>query len=418
VFGAEKDAKLRVGCIGVGGMGNKDLTEVAKSPRVEIVALCDVDQHNLIEAWKKFPDAKPYEDWRELLERKDIDAVTVSTPDHTHAPATMTALRGGKHVYCQKPLTHSIYETRQIQLAAKESGLVTQMGIQLHSMSGYQNLVDWIRGDVIGKIIEVHAWSDRPGTIWSQGPQVRRPERSDPVPNCLSWDVWLGVAPERPFVDAVYLPAKWRGWLDFGTGAQGDMGCHIIDPVVWALDLVAPTKLLSRGPKPNGHTYPVWSTVEYTFPGNARTASKTMKMTWYDGGKKPSNAIAPLPPGRELPSNGQLFVGERGVLLCEHGQEPELLPGEKFSRVTSPGRKARSHWAEWSSACLQTGKTSASFDYAGPLTEIVLLGNVALHFPDQELQWESESLRFTDVAGASALVRRPYRDGWQIPGLS
>ena len=417
VLGAEKD-RLRVGCIGVGGMGGGDLREVSADPMVDIVGLCDVDQHRLFEALKQHPKATPHVDWRELLERKDIDAVTVSTPDHTHAPASMTALRSGKHVYCQKPLSHSVYESRQVRLAARETGLVTQMGIQLHSEAGYQNLVEWIRGGVIGKVIEVHAWSDRPLNHWPQGRNTVRPARADPVADCLKWDIWLGVAPVRPFVHEVYHPKNWRGWIDFGTGAQGDMGCHIYDPVVWSLRLTAPEKLVSRGPKPNGHTYPAWSTVHYTFPGNELTAGKKLPVTWYDGGKKPDAKLVPLSAGQELPSNGQLFVGERGVLLCPHGDAPMLLPEEKFKGVPSPGRQRKNHYLEWTRACRGEGATTASFEYSGPLTESVLLGNAVLNFPDKELHWDSAGLRFSNEPDIASVIRREYRDGWQIPGLS
>ena len=407
---------LRVGCIGTGGMGRADLTRVSKSPKVRIVALCDIDERNLGSAASEFPDARKYTDWRKLLEDKDVDAVTVSTPDHTHAPATMTALRLKKHVYCQKPLTHSVHEARQIRLAAGEAGTVTQMGIQVHSSAEYRQLVEVIRSGAIGKVREAHAWSDRP--LWPQGAGVGRPDRKDAVPEHIHWDTWLGVAPERPFVESVYHQSNWRGWLDFGTGAQGDMGCHIMDPVVWSLKLGAPASILSDGPAPNDETYSSWSTIHYVFPGTELTRGETIEVTWYDGGKKPPRELAPLVEGQELPGNGSLFIGEKGALLSTHGGASLLLPEKDFKDHELPKVDARDHWIQWVDACLGAGEVSAPFDYSGPLTETVLLGNLAMRFPGKKLRWRSEALRFDDAPEADRFLRRAYRKGWEIEGLS
>jgi predicted dehydrogenase len=238
------EEQLLVGCVGTGGMGWKDRQRISKNPQVRIIALCDVDRDLLGRASKEVPGARAYTDWRELLEQKEIDAVTVSIPDHMHAPVIFTALEQGKHVYGQKPLTHSVHEARQIGISARKAGVVTQMGMQVHSTVAYRGIVKTIQAGVIGKVRAVHSWSDRP--VWPQGPALKRPTKSHPVPEHFDWNSWLGVAPKRPFVRELYHPGKWRGWVDFGSGALGDMGCHILDPVVWSLQLGAPSAIRSE----------------------------------------------------------------------------------------------------------------------------------------------------------------------------
>ncbi|MCA9120018.1 MAG: Gfo/Idh/MocA family oxidoreductase [Planctomycetaceae bacterium] len=419
VFGAND--RLNIAGIGVGGKGRGDIENTSQGQNV--VAICDVDDRTLGAAEKKYPGAKAYNDWRRLLEQTDIDAVTVSTPDHMHAPIAISAMQLGKHVYVQKPLAHTVHEARQMQLLAKQYGVVSQMGNQGHGSSSYRTLVKLIQNGTIGKVKEAHAWSNRP--IWPQG--IDRPPTSDPVPGYLHWDLWLGVAKTRPFVGAsegskrergLYHPFNWRGWLDFGVGALGDMGCHIIDPVVWSCGLGAPTKVWSNGPAPNGETFPNWGIINYEFAGTHFTVGDAFRMTWYDGGKKPAPELAPLPDGESLPDNGSLFVGEKGVLLCKHGGSPQLLPTNQFAGIDVNEVAGHDHYMQWTNACKGEGKTSSHFDYAGPLTETVLLGTIAIRFPGQAIEWDSDQLKVTNVAAANAFVRKSYRDGWQVKGLA
>ena len=249
-----------------------------------IVALCDVDEQRLAKAAERFPKAKRYTDWRQMLEQADIEAVTVSTPDHNHAAATMSAISLGKHVYTQKPLTHDVFESRMLAQAAAKAGIVSQMGIQHHSSARLKIAVQVIRDGVIGKVSEVHTWTDRPGTFWKQG--LKRPAAGGPVPGNLNWNLWLGTAPERPFVEGLYHPFHWRGWWDFGTGALGDMGCHIMDPVINALELTAPRTVSAEGPEPDPDSGPLWCVVNYEFPGTRHT-TESLKMVWYEAGKQP-----------------------------------------------------------------------------------------------------------------------------------
>jgi predicted dehydrogenase len=414
--------KLNIAGVGVGGKGWGDITETSMGHNV--VAICDVDHSTtgragLGRAAKRFPKAKRYADWRKLLEQKDIDAVTVSTPDHMHAPIATAAMQLGKHVYVQKPLAHDVYEARQLAIAARKHRVVTQMGNQGHSGKPYRSVVQLIQSGVIGKVKQAHTWSNRP--IWPQG--MNRPSGSMPVPESLHWDLWLGVAPPRPYYGKylqnreAYHPFTWRGWLDFGTGALGDMGCHIIDPVVWSLELGPPRRIWSDGPAPNRESWPKWGTVHWQFPGTKYTAGDSIQLTWYDGGKLPPAGLVPLPEGEKLYRNGCVLIGESGVLACEHGRMPRLLPAEKFADVKFPELEDHNHYQQWSSACLGDDKTTSHFDYAGPLTETVLLGNVAVRFPGTNLQWNSEKLEFTNHPEANAHLRRKYRKGWEVAGL-
>ena len=271
--------------MGVGGKGAGDIAMTSKGQNV--VAICDVDDRTLRRAALKYSGAKLYHDWRKLLEQADIDAVTVSTPDHMHVPVAMAAIQLGKHVYVQKPMAHTVEEARAVTAAAKAADVVTQMGNQNHSGSGYKSLVQAVRGGAIGRIKEAHAWSNRP--VWPQG--IERPQGSDPVPDYLWWDLWLGAAPYRHYVGpktgskggrGSYHSFNWRGFLDFGVGALGDMGCHIIDPIVWGLQLGAPDRVWSEGPATNGETYPSWEIIHYEFPATAYCSDKSVRITLYD----------------------------------------------------------------------------------------------------------------------------------------
>jgi predicted dehydrogenase len=402
--------RLNIAGIGVGGKGAGDLASTSVGQNV--VAICDVDENTLTAAAKKYPGAKLYTDWRKMLEQGNIDAVTVSTP----------AIQLGKHVYVQKPLTHTIYEARQLAAAAREYGVVTQMGNQGHSGTGYKTLVKWVQDGLIGQVKEAHTWSNRP--IWPQG--ISRPTGNDPVPGWLHWDEWLGVAPHRPYVGpkddtkrnrGPYHPFNWRGFVDFGTGALGDMGCHIMDPVVWSLGLGAPLMVWSDGPACNGETFPEWEIIHYEFPATRHTTGPTVRMTWYDGGRKPERDLFPLPGDAKITDNGCLLIGTNGTILCPHGGKPELLPQDKFKGKKVAEVAGDDHYLQWTNACKGTDRTTSHFDYAGSLTETVLLGTIAVHFPGERLVWDSEKLRFTNSRAATELTRIKYRRGWRVKGL-
>lgn len=403
--------KVNIACIGIGGKGASDLAETSVGHN--IVAICDIDEQRLGQAGERFPDAKRYTDWRKLLEQGDIDAVTVSTPDHTHAPATMAAMQLGLHAFTQKPLTHNVYEARRLAEVAAEKGLVTQMGIQHHASARLKIAVQVIRDGVIGKVSEVHTWTDRPGNFWKQG--LERPDRADPVPEHINWDVWLGVAPERPYVAGLYHPFHWRGWWDFGTGALGDMGCHILDPVVNALELGPPNTISAEGPPPHPESGPLWCIVRYEFPGTPHTTDN-LKLTWYEAGKQPPRDIFLAPDDWPGSKNGVLFIGEKGNLFVGFPEMPELFPKGDFADYELPAREDHNHYTEWTSAIVSGAETSCPFSYSGPLTETVLLGNVAYR-SGQTIEWDSETLEAVGTPDADRFIRRAYREGWDVAGL-
>ena len=406
--------------VGVGGKGWADSQGAAK--HANIVAFCDVEQTKsgkrggFASAARTWPRARRYTDWRVMLEKeKNLDGLTVSTPDHMHAPVTMTALQQGIGCYTQKPLTRTIHESRKVTEVAARVGVATQMGNQHHSGSSYRTLVNIVQTGLLGKIKVAHAWSNRP--IWPQG--IKRPSQSAAPPRDLLWNLWLGVAPDRPFAAGVYHPFKWRGWYDFGTGALGDMGCHIIDPVYWALDLTAPDTILCEGPEPAKETFPKEERIYYEFPGTARTAGKTIKVTWHDGGKLPDPSECDLPAGTKLPANGCMFVGEQGVAVCPHGSGklPDLYPKEKFKGLDFQVYPSTDHYRQWVDAIRGEGKPSSGFDYAGPLCEAVLLGCVASRSPGLKLEWNAKAMRFNNSKEADNLLHQQYRKGWEVSGL-
>lgn len=407
-----KPASINIGCIGVGGKGWSDMHEVSVGHN--IVAICDVDEQRLAKAAAKFPKAKKYTSWQKLLEQQNIDAVTVSTPDHTHAPATMAAMQLGKHVYTQKPLTHDVFESRQLTRVAKEQKLITQMGIQHHATKRLKLAVDAIQKGAIGKVSETHVWTDRPGAFWKQG--LSRPEKNDPVPKTLHWNDWLGTAPERPFVAGLYHPFHWRGWWDFGTGALGDMGCHLLDPVVNALQLGPPKTISAEGPPPHPESGPQWCIVHYTFAGTSHTTDAT-KVHWYEAGKQPDRLLFQAPEDWAGSKNGVLFIGEEGNLFVGFPEMPELFPKEKFADFEWGKFANHNHYQEWTTAVATGGETSCPFEYSGPLTETVLLGNVAYR-SGKTIQWDSESMTAKDEPSANQFIKREYRDGWSVPELS
>ncbi len=403
--------KFRTAHIGVGGMGNSDLNSIASHNNVEVAAICDVDENILNGVQEKFASAKAFTDYREMISAMGdkTDGVVISTPDHTHAAAAMNA---GKPVYCQKPLTHEAFEARRLREVANERNLVTQMGIQIHSLGVYKRAVQMIRDGVIGKVSQVHAWSNKnwgyDGGEYSMGVEP---------PKHLHWDLWLGPAPERPFVERVYHQGNWRKIIDFGTGTLGDMGVHIFDTPYTALKLTAPNwvKTSCRNPTNVGH--PEKNLVEYEFPGTEYTTD-TMVWKWYDGGYAPPKPeTMGLPEGTQLPGQGSLFVGEEGHLLLPHIAEAKLFPEEKFADYQRPDVSNDDHYHQWVDACCGEGKTSADFNLGGPLTEALLLGVVANRFPDQKLFWDAENMTVKNVEEANALIRREYLSGFEVAGL-
>lgn len=416
---ASPNGKLRTAHIGVGGMGAADLKSISSHPKVEVAALCDVDQSRLDKALSEHPGAKTFRDYRDMLESLAgaIDAVVVSTPDHTHAPAAMTALIHNKPVYCQKPLTHEVFEARRLRLVAAKSGVPTQMGIQVHSSATYRRAVQMIQAGVIGKVSQVHAWSNK-NWGYDGGPYAN----SQMPPETLAWNLWLGTAAERPFVPGVYHPGNWRKIIDFGTGTLGDMGVHIFDTPYAALELTNPKWVKTTCRKPTGVGHPEKNIVEYEFPGTRFTTDKLV-WKWYDGAFAPPSKedLHPgfqAPQDLKLPGQGSLFIGEGGVLLLPHVSEAVLFPEAKFADYKRPMVENQNHYHQWVDACLGVGKTSASFAYGGPLTEALLLGVVGNRFPETKLLWDPEKLEITNSSDASRLLKRTYRKAFEVEGLS
>jgi predicted dehydrogenase len=412
VYGANE--KLRLASVGTGGKGKSDLSEVAKSPHVSVFAICDIDESKEHIGWaaEAFPDAVRFTDWRKLLDRaKDFDALTVSTPDHMHAPVSLPAMQLGKHVHCQKPLAHTIHEARQMRLAAKKYGVVTQMGNQIQSHEFYRTAVKLVHDGAIGKVKEVHSW--QAGRMqWLLVDD--RPSGMDDIPKTVHWDNWLGVANERPYKSKIYHPFNWRAWQEFSNGQLGDFGCHILDPVFMALGLTAPLTVKAESSPLNREVWYKWSVVSYEFPGTERTAGKTIPVTWYDGqGKYPPLDKLGLPAEFKLPGSGSLLIGEKGSLLIPHVAAPKLLPEEKFADFKIEKVPSVNHYTGWADACRGEGKTTSHFDYAGPLTETVLLGTIAIRLPGETLKWDAAKMVVTNSEKGTSFLRKSYRKGWE-----
>ena len=405
---------LQLASFGAAGMAFSTLDGIATHPKVKLACVAEVDSNRLEQVKKKYPDARLYQDWREMLrkERGHIDAACVGTPDHMHAPQAISAIRAGLPVYVQKPLAHDIHEVRTLMKMAREKNLPTQMGIQIHSWREYKIAVQVIQSGAIGKVKEVHTWSEKK---W--GDTAKLPTTPDPVPAGFDWDIWLGVTAPRPFIKDVYHPGNWRKRLDFGTAAFGDMGCHILDPVFGALQLGSPLSVRSEGTAPNGESWALDTLIRYVFPGTPFTAEKTVSLTWYDGDRIPPDDIRALLGSVKFPGQGSLFIGTKGQMLLPHIAMPLLLPASDFTGFTMPEAERTDHYHEFADAVLGIGKTSAPFDYAGPLTEAVLLGPLATRFPNTTLQWNGEKAKFTHDKEANQFLRRKYRTGWSVPGL-
>ncbi len=401
--------KLNVACIGVGGKGRGDVGDVSGE---NIVALCDVDLSKAAGSFKRHPKAKQYRDFRKMLLEMDdqIDAVTVSTPDHMHFPASMMAVKMGKHVFCQKPLTHTIEEARLLAEAAREHKVATQMGIQGHSFDGIRRMREWYAARAVGEIQELHIWTNRP--IWPQG--IKNPLPKQPVPEHLDWNLWQGVAPERDY-NSGYCPFKWRGWWDYGCGALGDIGCHALDCAFDVLSLGSPTSVEAVCDQINDQTGPKWSIVTYQFP---KTKDRgPVKLVWYDGNKKPERPKE-LEEGRNIPGGigGQLWCGTEGTIMVSdvYCRSARIIPEAKmkdFIQNRMPEKtekKSVGHVKEWLNACRGGEPAGANFDYAGPLTEMVLLGNLAVR-TGKKVEWDPVNLKCANLPEANQFVRKPYR---------
>jgi len=402
--------KLNIAAIGSGGMGGGNTNACSGE---NIVALCDVDDNRAAGTFRKFPRAKKYRDFRKMLEKEDrnIDAVIVATPDHTHAVAAMAAMRRRKHVYVQKPLTRTVSEARTLTEAARKYKVATQMGNQGHSGDGVRLICEWIWDGAIGPVREVNAWTNRP--IWPQG--IDRPKDKHDVPPTLDWDLWLGPAPNRPY-NKCYCPFNWRGWWDFGCGALGDMACHLLDPVFSALKLGYPTSVQACATKVNKETFPLASIVRYEFP--ARGDMPPVKLNWYDGGMKPPRPDE-LEPGLRMTS--VTFIGDKGKLMCgEYGGSPRLIPDSKMQEYkqhlppkTIPRVKG-SHEQNWIDACKGGKAACSNFDYSGPFTEAVVMGNLAMRRLGKKLLWDGKNMKVTNDDEANRYVDEPRRKGWSL----
>lgn len=408
-FSAPSD-KLNIACIGVGGKGRVDSEGMAGE---NIVALCDVDDARAAESFARFPGARRYRDFRILLEKeKGIDAVTVTTPDHTHAVISLAAMQLGKHVFCQKPLAHSLDEARRMGEAARKHKVATQMGIQFHCTEGVRRIREWVEAGVIGTVREVHYWTNRP--VWPQG--ILRPAETPPVPPSLDWDAWLGPAPERPYHPA-YHPSRWRGWWDFGTGALGDMGCHGFDAAFWIFGLGSPSRIVPETTPLNPETGPLASRVTYEFP--PRAGKPALKLVWRDGNLMPPRPAGlregePMPPASH---SGQLLVGDKGCIAADiYAENPTILPETLHREVmASPPAKTYASspgvYEEWIAACKGGAAASAAFDYSVPLTILVLLGNLAVR-TGESIEWDRTRFEAANVSGPNSFIRRTYRRGW------
>ncbi len=417
--GVAPSDRLSVAGIGVGGMGFSNLRSLESEA---IVALCDVDRNYAAEAIARYPDATVYTDYREMLEtHEDIDGVVIATPDHTHAVIALAAMRAGKHVFCQKPLTHDVYEARLLARVAKNAGVTTQMGIQGHSAEGSRLICEWIQAGLIGEVREVDAWCSLSYYPWGHAgwssEWSARPRDTPAMPAGLDWDLWIGPAPMRPYHRA-YHPLTWRCWWDFGSGMMGDRGAHTLDPVYWALKLGAPTSVdaTSCGNTPEVH--PLSAIVTYEFP--ARDDRSPVTVRWYEGTRPPRPAE--LEDGRRMPDEGgALFRGSEGTIMCGvYGDSPRIIPEARMRAASLPApsipRVEGSHEMDWVRACKRGEPAGAHFSYSGPLTEICQLGNVAQR-ADTRIEWDAASLRITNVPEAQPYVRSACREGWELPEL-
>ncbi len=417
----QANEKVNIACIGVGGQGGSNRKEL-QHLGTNIVALCDVDSGTLAKVAKEHSSARTWADFREMLEKqKEIDAVMVSTPDHMHFPAAMLAMKLGKAVDVEKPMAHTLWEARQMAAAARKYKVATQMDNEFHSHPGLRTLVEWVKADAIGNVKEVHIWTDRP--IWPQGIAQRLPTKA--VPGNVNWDLWIGPAPFREYHDSLH-PFKWRGWWDFGCGALGDMGCHLIDSAFWSLELGAPDTVEAEQEGNSNETAPNWSIITYQFParkgrGGPQEGKDLPPVTvkWYDGKKLPPRPEE-LEGDRKLPSNGSIFVGEKGKILVSNWASPRLIPESRMKEYQRPepfvGR-VKSHKADWLDAVKGGPRSGCDFElYGGPLAEVVLLGNLPIRL-GKKVEWDAANLKAKNAPEADQYIRREYRKGWETGGV-
>ncbi len=393
--------KLNIACIGTANRAAADIQGVQSE---NIVALVDVDKNYLDRAAARFKQARTYADYREMLAKEagKIDAVVIGTTDHHHAPATIRAINAGLHVYCEKPLTHTVAEARIVTEAARKKGVATQLGTQIHAGENYRRVVEMIQAGAIGEVTEVHVWV---GKGWGGG---KRPKKGQDPPATLSWDIWLGPAPVRPYYPGLYHPAQWRRWWDFGQGTLGDMACHYMDLPFWALKLKYPTHCRAEGPAVDPETCPLGLTVEYQFP--ARGDLPPVKLTWYDGNRVPKQVA-----GQRVPSSGVMFIGSEGQMFANYGSY-RLFPAEKYAKYEPPKPtipRSIGHHREWIKACKEGSPTTCTFEYSGPLTEAVLLGNVSYR-TGKALDWDAAKLTATNCEEARHYIHKQYRAGWEV----
>ncbi|MGI9455068.1 MAG: Gfo/Idh/MocA family protein [Aeoliella sp.] len=417
-WGCSPSEKLNIGFIGAGGRAGSNLAGCSSE---NIVALADVDNVRAKASWEKFPQARRYKDFREMLDKEpSLDAVVVSTPDHMHASASIAAMQRGKHVYCEKPLARTVWEARQMAATAQTENVITQMGTQGHAFEGSRTAVEVIRSGVLGDVTQLHVWSDRPGEWWTQG--MERPQGDHAVPAGLNWDLWLGVAPERPYHPA-YVPFKWRGFWDFGTGAIGDMGIHNLDTAFWGLGLSSPhsARIVDSGAM-TSDSPPSWSVTEITF---AETAARPrIQLLWYDGGKKPPRELF-HEVGDEIPTNGSLVVGKNATLYTRtwHGGNNAddmflLLPRKQFADFTPSAPslpRPGSHHQEWIDGIKrgEQAPESSNFAYAAKLTETLLLGNIAMRM-GRDVEWDADKMQVRGAPEADQFIKPSYRRGWEL----
>lgn len=428
------NSKFQIASIGVGGMGGNTMMSVAQHERVQIVAMCDVDAKALARALDgqasrrkehvsegndtRFKDAKTFADYREMLAKMgdQIDAVTIGTPDHTHASMAVTALRAGKPVYLQKPLTHHLNEARVLSHEAKKAGVTTQMGTQGHSSIETSLTVDLIKSGAIGKVKEVICWENKKANWWPKVTQ--RKTQADALPEGLDWNLWLGVAQDLPYLDQAYHPSMWRSWTDFGVGMMGDMGCHYFDVVFACLGLAAPTQVRCLDEGSKGDLYAMKRRLEFQFPGTPLTG-ETLKLTWTDGGYEydPKVVIKPAALTREAPS-GIFFVGEKGGIFKPHSQRPWLVPEANFTGFTYPKTRPANHYTDWVDAAMSGKPASTDFvTYGCPVTEAVLLGVLAERNAGTLIEWDAGAGQVKNRSELNAQLSRTYRDGWKVEGL-
>ena len=413
-FTAPSD-KLNIAGIGIGGKGSGDLRNVESE---NIVALCDVDDNYAAPVFYRYPNAKKYRDYRTMLEeQKDIDAVMIATPDHTHAVIAMAAMKAGKHVFCQKPLAHDLYETQTLKKTAKQLGLITQMGIQGHAMEGVRLISEWIWDGAIGEVKNVEAWCSLthypPGHASWSTPCQNRPVVSPPVPGSIDWDLWLGPAKYRPY-SPCYHPRVWRNWWDFGSGMMADRGAHTLDPIVSALKLQSPKTIEAISTDYNPETYPVASIVNYQFDKRANFSE--LELTWYEGLRPPKPKELEI--GRELghKEGGVLFIGTKGKIVCGvYGESPRIIPEAKMKAYTLPPKtipRSPGIFKEWINGIKNNSQPSANFDYSSQLTDLVILGNLSKRFNGQVLEWDAENNKVVNNPDADKYMKPEYRDGW------